>query len=191
MTQRDKRLMIVLGTVVVLALGFLFLKSRGSSGGSATPAAAAPAAPSAPAPVPSPARTRGESKAAPLSEGRDPFVNLFPAPSPPAPPAPPVDVSPTPSPSPTPTPSPSPSTTPTTPFGGSTATIGGKEVTLLSIFTEDGAKIVHVKVDDARYDAEEGATFDQGYRVTTIEDPCADFTWQTDSFRLCTGPPSN
>jgi hypothetical protein len=87
------------------------------------------------------------------------------------------------------TPPPTPPTTPTItpPPEGPTdqIVIGGHDVRLLDIFRN--GKRVQVEVDGSVWTVEEGATFDDNFKLVKIQDgKCARFLFGDQSFELCT-----
>ena len=164
-------MLVALGVVVVVALlmvGFTMLSS-GGDGDVAPPAGSArPQAPlSEPSPVPSP-----DPQGAPLVfRGVDPFRPLVNKRSdtPRAPQAPPQAQQPA-------------------PEGPSSAVVGGSTVTLVDIFEKDGKKRAHVDVDGTVYAAAAGDNFVDDYVLVAFDDPCVQFAWRDQSFRLCVQP---
>jgi hypothetical protein len=176
MSPRDRRALILLGSLLVVAAAVLFLFVL--RGGEESPEAGAPRAGSVIAPSPSPSATP-EKKAAPqrlVFSGRDPFnpaqgggsiapVVLPGAPSP--------GVSPAASPPPAPT-------------GGSSANVGGKTVVLIDIFTSNGEDQAQVEVDGTVFTVSEGESFDSDrYELVSIVGTCADFLYGDQGFTLC------
>jgi hypothetical protein len=175
-TEREKRLLKALAAVAIVALmlvGVTMVFAGGSDDGK-TGAAKRPvtstAAPTAPTPEPSPT-----PKVAPLVfHGVDPFKPLASAPKTTssakkaAVPAQIVE----------------------TPPGPSSAVVGGKTVTLVDIFTKDGKKRAHVDVDGTTYAAGAGDNFFGDYVLISFADPCVQFAWRDQSFRLCVQPGS-
>ena len=210
LTGRDKWALIALGIVAALAVAYLFLfvLPEGEDGEIAEPLPTFTATPSV---SPSPTETpRPTSPPVELIGDRDPFSippGLSPSPtggevSPTAPtttaPTAPTTTSPpfTTPPFTTPpftTPPPIPPTTPPTtppitpPPEGPTdqITIGGHDVRLLDIFPN--GKRVQVAVDGAVWTVEEGAMFDENFKLVKILSPkCARFLFGDQGFVLCT-----
>jgi hypothetical protein len=181
-TEREKRMLMALGAtaiVAVLLVAFTMVFANGSkdspSGtragtGTKVPAATAPKAPAAPAVQPSP-----KPAAPPLVfRGVDPFKPLAKAnqgtsasSSKQAAPAP-VQ----------------------TPAGPQSAVVGGKAVRLLDIVTKGGKKQAHVNVDGTTYAASAGDNFVDDYVLVSFSDPCVQFAWRDQAFRLCVQPGS-
>jgi hypothetical protein len=181
-TDREKRMLMALGAtaiVAVLLVGFTLVFANGSKdsppatragSGAKKPAATAPKAPAAPATQPS---------AAPLVfHGVDPFKPLANAnqgssgstsgtSSKQAAPAP-VQ----------------------TPAGPASAVVGGKSVRLLDIVTKSGKKQAHVDVDGTTYAASAGDNFVDDFVLVSFADPCVQFAWRDQAFRLCVQPGS-
>jgi len=63
--------------------------------------------------------------------------------------------------------------------------VGGKTVVLVDIFTEDNVQKAQVEVDGTVYTVAEGDSFDDGYRLVSINGSCASFTHNATSFTLC------
>lgn len=95
------------------------------------------------------------------------------------------------SPQPTDEPSVSPAPEPTDegPDGGSSETIGGHTVVLLSIFTQDGEPVAQVEVDGVVYIVGEGETFDDNFELLDISGDCATFRFGDERFTLCEQAP--
>lgn len=89
-----------------------------------------------------------------------------------------------------PAPAPSPTPTQQQPAGPVSAVVGGKMVTLVDIYTKSGKKRAHVDVDGTTYDAGPGDNFVDDYVLVSIADPCVQFAWRDQSFRLCLQPGS-
>jgi hypothetical protein len=86
---------------------------------------------------------------------------------------------------------PAPAVSPTqTPAGPVSAVVGGNMVTLVDIYTKAGKKRAHVDVDGTTYDAGPGDNFVDDYVLVSIADPCVQFAWRDQSFRLCVQPGS-
>jgi hypothetical protein len=171
-TQREKRMLVGLGVVVavaVLMVGFTMIRSGGSDQDIVAPQAGAtrPQAPvTEPSPEPSP-----ETPAAPLVfRGVDPFRPLVGTKqdAPQAPP-PPAELQPV-------------------PEGPASAVVGGNTVSLIDIFEKNGNKRAHVDVDGTVYAAGAGDNFVDDYVLVAFDDPCVQFAWRDQSFRLCVQP---
>jgi hypothetical protein len=63
-------------------------------------------------------------------------------------------------------------------------------VTLIGLFSKDGKKRAHVDVDGTAYAAGPGDNFYDDYVLVSIADPCVQFAWRDQSFRLCVQPGS-
>jgi hypothetical protein len=85
---------------------------------------------------------------------------------------------------------PAPAQTTQTPAGPNSAVVGGNTVTLNEIFTKNGKQKVHVAVDGTTYTAGPGDNFYDDDVLVSIADPCAQFAWRDQSFRLCVQPGS-
>ena len=85
---------------------------------------------------------------------------------------------------------PPPAKTQEAPAGPNSAVVGGMTVTLNEIFTKNGKQKVHVDVDGTVYTAAPGDNFYDDYVLVSIADPCAQFAWRDQSFRLCVQPGS-
>lgn len=90
-------------------------------------------------------------------EGRDPFEPL-------------VGASPAPSPG---------------PSGGPAGT--ARRVSLVDVFTQDGARKATVEVDGTEYTVSEGETFASNYRLLTLTNRCGTFVFGDERFTLCIG----
>ena len=62
--------------------------------------------------------------------------------------------------------------------------VDGKTLTLTGLFSSNGTEMAQVTVNGTMYQVKPGDTFAQ-YSLTSIADPCADFTSQNTPFRLC------
>jgi hypothetical protein len=97
-----------------------------------------------------------------------------------------AQASPTPTGSGSPTPSVSPAgSPPPAPGGGSSIVVGGHTVVLDDVFLQGGTRKVQVEVDGVVYTAAKGQGFADGFKVTSIQSECADFTFSMQSFSLC------
>ncbi|MFN2545481.1 MAG: hypothetical protein ABR600_13075 [Actinomycetota bacterium] len=209
MTSRDRKSLIVLGSVALVALVlFMFVLRKG--GGSTETAAPADTGVTAgtgtvvqPTPTPSPS----ESPKAELNHvafnGRDPFEPLVA-----------VDgeastggsttgtgtttttttdttgstaataATPTPTPVESPAPAPSPSTA-ATDQDPATILHAGHRVTLVGFATENGSQVVKLTVDDKAYTVKIGQDVVDGFKLLSVREPCADFRHVTHPFTLC------
>ncbi len=169
MSRRERTMLIVLGSVAVLA-GAFFLLSR-DDGDVPTDD---PTLPPITQPEPSPTVV-GPPKLPPLAifGGRDPFFPLVSEAA-----APGTGGSPTPAPSGPPV-SPAPS-----PSGGGT-NVGDHDVTVLDVFIRDGEEFVQVEVDGRVYTVQEGDTFAGNFRVVSIDGRCATFLFGDEQFTVC------
>jgi hypothetical protein len=211
LTPRDKRMLQVLAVVAGLAIGyFLFTTVLGGDGGevAAPPPQTTGATGATGTPSVSPSPTPRETLPPVVLQGaRDPFSippglspsasgSVAPTGSPPggggggtttAPPptvSPTFTTSPTTSPSPTisPTTSPSPDPDPE-PQPDDSIRIGGHDVKLISIASS--RKRADVRVDGKLYTVEEGASFDENFKLVNIDGDCARFLFGDQSFTLC------
>ncbi len=176
-SEREKRMLKALAGVVGVAgvLGVFVTVfanwSKDKSGGT-TPPVAAGSLPAAVAPKPQPSPSPTPAVAPFVFRGVDPFkplVNTNPAGS-------------------QQTPAPSQSTQ--TPAGPASAVVGGKTVALVDIFKKNGNKQAHVTVDATEYTAAAGDNFVGDYVLVAFADPCVQFAWRDQSFRLCVQPGS-
>lgn len=172
MSPRDRRALILFGSVMVLAAAVFFLFVLRGGGGEPAGSGDEPvAAPVAPPASPSPAQKQPAPEKL-VFTGRDPFDpsegggSLEPL----AAPAP--DVAP-------------PGAPPPAPPGGSSANVGGKTVVLLDIFTQGGEQMAQVEVDGTVYTVGEGDSFDDNFQLVSITGSCADFLYGDQSFTLC------
>jgi hypothetical protein len=179
MSSRNRRALLLVGSLLVVGAALLFLFVL--KGGEESPVAGTPAAGGFVAPAPSPSPVEPDKKAAPerlVFSGRDPFnpaegggsieplVNVSPG-------APVPGVSPA-------------ATPPAAPTGGSSASIGGSTVVLIDIFTSGGDEQAQVEVDGTVFTVSEGESFDGGrFELVTIDGTCADFLYGDQSFTLC------
>jgi len=177
LSTRDRRALLLLGGVmVVAAIGyFLFV-----SGGSKKPAPVAvgttgsiATVPTTPTPTPSTSPSPSEHAAEKLVfTGRDPFqpvgANVVTVP--------PASSSPSVSPAGSP---------PSGPTGGSSTSVGGHTVVLIDIFTSGGAQKAQVEVDGTVYTVGVGDNFSDNFMLESIDDGCADFLFGDDPFTLC------
>jgi hypothetical protein len=74
------------------------------------------------------------------------------------------------------------------PEGPASAVVGGSTVTLIDIFEKNGNKRAHVDVDGTVYAAGAGDNFVGDYVLVAFDDPCVQFAWRDQSFRLCVQP---
>ena len=174
LSPRDRRMLMILGVVVVgAALLYFFVlsghkgtKSASSSGpGPVTVQPGSSPAAVTPSPGPTPIL---------VFAGRDPFS---------PPPGALIGVAAPAASGPTVAPA---GTGGSTPGGGSSATVGGKTVVLDSVFTLNGTEEVQVEVSGTVYTVAVGDTFATNYALAAINGSCADFTYKTStSFTLC------
>jgi hypothetical protein len=198
-SPRERKLLIVLGVVVLLIGGFLVFRAAtgGANEEAAPPANETPVGPTATAPSPAPSPTETLT-----FSGRDPFKPLI-APAatsssgdstaPPTTYTPPAGSS-TPPPT-TPPPTPTPTSTgseppPSIECPGQSVTINEHHVTICDIWTLDGVDWVKIYLmndgdDGAFLDVYEGQTFEYVFKVVSIDDPCASFLHGETPFTLC------
>ena len=205
LTPRDKRMLQVLGIVAGLAvLYFLYTTLLGGDGGEDL---AAPTGPSggttAPTTAPSVSESPTPRETLPpvdLAGARDPFsippglqtestsgsVGPTGSTGSTSTTTPPTTTT-TP-----PTTTTSPTTSPTNGGGGggqeetNHVTIGGHDVTLES--TNNNGNRLQVEVDGKLYTVEEGALFDENFKLVKIDGDCARFLFGDQSFTLCEDP---
>lgn len=188
LTDRDRRTLIVggsiLGVLLVLFFAFNFL----SGGGDEEAIPSLPPIPTEPgggAPSVSTSPTPPGTSPTPIFTGRDPFS------IPPALAASSIASSTTPPSSPGstagPTAPPPTTTPPTTPGGGSSTVKGGKTVVLLDTFkTPSGKQMVQVEVDGTVYNVGIGETFGGGtFELRSVSGDCATFLYGDEPFTLC------
>jgi len=185
LTPRDKRALIILGVIAGVAVAvFLALNlfGGGDEGEQALPTpSATPTV--APSPTVSTSPTPRQTPP-PVAGGRDPFSIPPELAGTPGGGASPTDTTTT-----TPPTTTSPTTQPTSPGGGSSATVDGHTVVLLDIFTTNGEQKAQVEVDGTVYTVDEGESFDDGFRVTSISSDCAVFvSGEGENFTLCVNP---
>jgi hypothetical protein len=174
-TEREKRLFLALVATLAVALMLVMVVSvfGGGSGDSGTPpVAAGQTGATAPKSVPTLKPTPQPSVAPLVFKGVDPFKPLVSTKTN------------------TRQNAPAPAQTAQTPAGPNSAVVGGKTVTLNDIFTKNGTQKVHVDVDGTVYTAAPGDNFYDDYVLVSIADPCAQFAWRDQSFRLCVQPGS-
>ena len=209
LTERDKKMLIALGVIAALAAVYLFLfvLPGGDGGevaeptptGSVTPTAS-PTATETPRPTSPPIDLVGDRdpfsippglSPSPTGGGVSPTSTTTPtttaspttttSPTSPPPTSPPPTSPPPTSPPPT---SPPPTSPPPDGEPDDHILIGGHDVRLLDVFK--GGKRVQVEVDGQVYTVEEGATFDDTFRLVRIMDgSCARFLFGDQSFELC------
>jgi hypothetical protein len=172
LSKRDRRALIIFGavTVVAAAVFFLFI-AKGPKTTTAGARRGSQLNVNQPAPTPSPTKAaKKKLKEVLVFSGRDPFDPTQGGGSVAAPAGAPTVAPPGSSSGPT---------------GGSSKQVGGKTVVLIDIFTEDGAEKAQVEVDGTVYTVAEGDSFDDGYRLVSIDGTCASFTHDASSFTLC------
>ncbi|MGE5459913.1 MAG: hypothetical protein ACM3WR_04730 [Solirubrobacterales bacterium] len=206
LTDRDKKMLIALGVIAALAAVYLFLVVLPGGGGSdVEPPVVQPTESVTPTASPTSTETpRPTSPPIDLVGDRDPFSippGLSPSPTgggvspsggtvsptsptspPPTSPTSPPPTSPPPT-SPPPT-SPPPTSPPPPVEPDDHILIGGHDVRLLDVFAN--GKRVQIEVDGRVYTVEEGATFDDNFKLVKILDHhCARFLFGDQSFELC------
>src|SRR6266540_6526721 len=171
MSPRDRRALIIFGavTVVAVAVFFLFI-AKGPKKASTASRPGPQLNVNQPTPTPSPTKAKKKQKEVLVFSGRDPFDPTQGGGSVAAPAGAPTV---------------SPPGSASGPTGGSSKEVGGKTVVLIDIFTEDGAEKAQVEVDGTVYTVAEGDSFDDGYRLVSIDGTCASFTHDATSFTLC------
>ena len=172
LTPRDKRALMILGGAAVVGVLVLFVMMLG--GGDGERAATTPPAGTQPLPEATATPTPREASPRELTfTGRDPF-------SPPV-----VLVSPSGGASPSSTVSPTQSPTGGG-DGGPSQNVGGRDVTLLNIFTRNGELRAQVEVDGTVYTVSEGETFAANYELDSFtSQSCARFLYGDEPFTLC------
>jgi hypothetical protein len=194
LTDRDRKMLYVLGAVAAVALLYLFVLKPG--GGEEVATTTGPTG-IIPSPVVTPSVTPTPRQTLPpviLAGARDPFsippAFLTAAPtgsvSPPPPGSgttpPPTTVPPTTPPTTTPPPTTPPPTTPP-PKPGDEIQIGGHDVVLQDVF--DGQTKIRVEVDHRVWTVEVGANFDDNFKLVKIDGNCATFLFGDERFELC------
>jgi hypothetical protein len=207
MTSRDRRALIVFGTVALAALVAYFLLLKPGSGGEEQPAAVGgpSVTKNSPAPAPSAGKKgkdhtprRSRPPALPPVGGHDPFSPLVnvsagggtspgtgstsPAPSG-------GSTSPAPSGSTSSPPPVSPPGNPgSTPSGGTATKVGGHTVILIDVFTRSGEQRAQVSVDGDVSVVSEGQRFHGNFQLVSISGDCARMLFGDQSFILCENP---
>jgi len=194
MTDRDRRALIILGVIVVIAgaVGaFLLLSGDGGAPDDTAPTQVATPSPgTTPSPEPSPDVEEEEMERQPrlafLPPGRDPFDPLI--------------VEPTETTGTTNGETTNGTTTDGTTDGtttdgettdegpaetGDSMTIGGKTITLIDIFTEGGEQKAQVSVDGETFVVGEGEEFAGNFKLVNVSGGCASFLFGDQSFSLC------
>ncbi len=205
LTDRDKKMLMILGGIAVVAVLYLFffVLPGGDGGevaeptptGSATPTAS-PTATETPRPTSPPIDLVGDRdpfsippvlSPSPTGGGVSPTSTSTVSPtSPTSPPTSPTSPPPTSPPPTSPPPTSPPPTSPPPPpeEPDDHILIGGHDVRLLDVFKN--GKRVQVEVDGRVYTVEEGATFDDNFKLVKILDSrCARFLFGDQSFELC------
>jgi hypothetical protein len=92
-----------------------------------------------------------------------------------------------PAPVPTEPPAADPQASPSAPAGqpGATLVVQGTTLTLVDLPVQDGTQKAQVLVNGILYQLIPGDAFGNGFAITSISPPCADFTWGSEGFRLC------
>jgi hypothetical protein len=193
LTDRDRRTLIVGGSILgVLLVGFFLFNALSGGGGeeaipSLPPISSSPGGGGVPTTNPSATPGTGVSPQ-PVFTGRDPF-SIPPAlasatgtttgpTSPGSTTTPPTTTPPT---------NTATTTPPTTPGGGSSTVKGGKTVVLLDTFkTQSGQQMAQVEVDGTVYNVGIGETFGGGtFELRSISGDCATFVFGDEPFTLC------
>jgi hypothetical protein len=212
LSQRDRRLVIILGIVAAVLVVILAVSLLGGGGGQPTtigPPTGGGLPTTAPSGTPTPTPSATGVKQV---NGRDPFsvpavLCTLGSASPSSAPAPSTSGSPSSSASPSVAPSAggtnpcATSSTPSSPGGGnnnggsnggtggassSSTTQGQDNVSLLDVFTRNGKKLAQVRVNGSVYTVEEGESFHQNYELVSISGNCAGFVYGDSPFTLCT-----
>ena len=207
MTPRDRRALIIFGTVAVAALVAYFLLLKPGGGNEQPSSASGPSVTkTTPAPAPSVTKThrtprRSRPPALPPVGGHDPFSPLVnvsagggtspgtgstaPAPST-------GSTSPAPAPSGGGSSSPPPVSAPgnpgSTPSGGTATKVGGHTVILLDVFTRSGQQEAQISVDGDVSVVSEGQRFHGNFELVSVSGSCARILFGDQSFILCTNP---
>ena len=170
-SPRDRRALIIFGavTVVAVAVFFLFI-AKGPKKASTASRPGPQLNVNQPTPTPSPTKAKKKQKEVLVFSGRDPFDPAQGGGSVSAPAGAPTVA---------------PPGSASAPTGGSSNQVGGKTVVLVDIFTEDNVQKAQVEVDGTVYTVAEGDSFDDGYRLVSINGSCASFTHNATSFTLC------
>jgi hypothetical protein len=197
LSPRDRRALIIFGSVTGAALLLWVLVLRG--GGEGPTEEAQPTPTPTISPLPTPRETPSPGVA--ILGGRDPFEPLItpgggggPTTSPPTGTTPPP-TGPTSPPPTTPTVSPPPSP-PETPPGGTSTKVGGHTVVLLSIFELNGEQMAQIEVDGEVCTVGEGQVFNEecevgqgNFKLVSIQGTCATFLFGDERFTLCEQAP--
>jgi hypothetical protein len=184
-SQRDKRLLLILGPAVAVAVAvFVLLVAGGSEKGSGPSAPTVAAGTNTNGSAAKGATSNGHQKPAStlVFSGRDPFQALVSVPTVTGgTPAPTSSTAPTVSPAPSPSPAPA---------DGSSTTIDGHTVVLDDIFTASGQTKVQVEVDGAVYTIQVGDTFATSYKLVSVNGSTANFLYGDQPFSLTQPQPS-
>jgi hypothetical protein len=180
-SSKDRRAIIILAVVGVVAVGAFFMFVRKGSGGTGAttppvvqPSGSVPVAGGSPSPSPSPEPSSDNGL---VFTGRDPFQPLIDT----------TGGSATTDDTGNPVPAVSPAASPpSAPTGGSSTSVSDHTVVLLDTFTQNGTQMAQVEVDGTVYTVAEGETFADNFQLVSINGSCADFTFNGDtSFTLC------
>jgi hypothetical protein len=202
LTPRDKRMLQILAVVAGLALVYFLFTTVLAGDGDDVAAPTGPTGgqvepPATPTETPSPT-PRETLPPVDLAGARDPFSippglatetpggGVSPTETPPpgtTTTPPPTGTTTTPPPTGTTTPPPTGTTSPPPPPPTDSTTIGGHQVSLESINNERGR--LRVRVDGRLWTVEEGAIFEETFRLVSIDGPCARFLFGDESFTLC------
>jgi hypothetical protein len=68
---------------------------------------------------------------------------------------------------------------------GATLVVQGTTLTLVDLPSQDGVQKAQVLVNGILYQLIPGDSFGDGFTLTSVSPPCADFSWGSESFRLC------
>ena len=175
LSSRDRRALIILGVVVVVAAVVGVLLLGGGDGEPEAPTAPTQGTPS-PAVPPLPDDEEEPPPAFTFFGGRDPFEPLIVV----APPS--ADG----------TTDGTDGTTDGDADGGTgdggrreSITVGGHDVTLIDIFTENGTEKAQVRVDGEVHVVREGGTFAGEFKLVSVQGGCANFLFGDQAFTLC------
>jgi hypothetical protein len=190
LSARDKRAVMILGGVAGVALiGFLLMNVLGGGGGeeAASPTVVPTGGQTtAPSPTESPSTPRETLPPVVLAGARDPFAQPASLASPSGGVSPSGTATAAPSSSGAPTATGGPTSSPTSPGGGASSGMGGHTVVLVDIF--DGGTKAQLEVDGTVYTVSEGDTFDDNFRLASIDGSCASVQFGDEASTICLNP---